>query len=209
MNVTSWLQLNCWPSDIRSISICSNGSELLPRLAAEASWNTLSLKPVVKCPPSNRSPQTDSAVSKAWPEADCDGGKRTVLFSARHRSNSCTAGRGEPCKSSSINPRFSCRTTNSVNGSGPDFGSLASLSKRRSKRRSLSPPQTSQSGCCRAELLIATPSFSQPESFSACATGKSNWAAPNSFSFTSASPCSINTRSEEHTSELQSLRHLV
>ena len=87
--------MNRWPSDIRSINTCSNDSEFPPRLAVEAALNTLSLKPVVKCPPSNRSPQTDSAVSKAWPEADHAAAGRhfAYLQTAAERGQVMLAGR--------------------------------------------------------------------------------------------------------------------
>ena len=63
-------------------------------------------------------------MSRAWPEADCDGEKMTVLVNARQRSNSWTTGSGEARKSSSTTARLSSRTTKSVNGSEPDFGQV-------------------------------------------------------------------------------------
>ena len=82
------------------------------RIAATVGRRSRQNKCRHSCSPSNArhpatSPHSNSATSKACPEADDDGGKRTVLFKARVRNNSCTTDDCESRKWASAASRFS------------------------------------------------------------------------------------------------------
>jgi len=169
---------------MKSISTSSSGSELPPPLAVAASELIAPLKPADKCPPSSNRPHSETAVSNAWPDADDDGGKSTVPFSARQRSNSCTTGTGELCRYASAASRFSGRTRKSVAGPASVAGALKSFSSRASS------PHISAAGCCNAWFVTLSARRSQPATPARCAPCASSCAAPSRPSAASAWPCS-------------------
>ncbi len=147
---------------MKSSSAFSKASDEPPRLACMASAVTLLLRLPVNLPPASRSPVTETAASNACPEADCDGGKMTVLVLARIPNNSFAAAQREALKYSKIRSRFSSRTTTSVigfvararllanqEGAGM-FGGVLSTAERRVSRSGSNPVRAARKIICAA-----------------------------------------------------------
>ncbi len=145
-------------------------------------------KSAVKCPLSTRRPQAETAASKAWPEADDDGGRSTVLVRERLRINSSTADDDEWLKAASAASRFCCRTMKSVKGSAPAFDAGALPGKR--FFTCVSAPHVNAAEFCRAWPAIIWSSRSQPGNASNRAACTSIWAVPNFCSPASVFPSS-------------------
>ena len=146
-------------------------------LAAQA-WRSNARSP--------QQPQMPMAVSKAWPEADEEGGSSTVWVRERLRINACTANNDESLNAASAASRFSCRTMKSVTAAGSGgVGEkifYARVIAPGQRRRILSRLGGDRSG-------RAGPSREMPARRAACT---SIWAAPNLCSPARVRPCSSN-----------------
>ena len=138
---------------MKSISASSSGFVSPPRLACAPRLSISRRKLAVRWLLSSSSPPMQTAASKAWPEAEDDGGKRAVLFNERLRNNSWTAGTGESRSCVSAASRFSCRMMKSVNGWVPRGRRMGIAGEKIFTRAS--SPQVSAAGFCCARLVIA------------------------------------------------------
>jgi len=175
---------------MKSISAASSGFVSPPRLACAPRLSISRRKLAVRWLLSRSSPPMQTAASKAWPEAEDDGGKRAVLFNERLRNNSWTAGTGESRSWVSAASRFSCRMIKSVNGWALPAGGWALPAKRFFTRAS--SPQARAAGFCCARLVIVSPSRSQPGNSARRAACMSIRAVPNFCSPARVRPSSSN-----------------